>query len=108
MNDKTRTLIFNISALLVLAGAVLYAIPLQIAPYLFAVGSAGMAVTQLTMIRAMADIRQRRLQRFNAIACVFLILASGLMFKERNEWIACLTIAAIFLTYSAFASKPSK
>ena len=41
MNEKTRTIVFNISALLLLAGAGLYlALPVA-APYLFAVGAAG-------------------------------------------------------------------
>ena len=41
MNEKARTIVFNISALLLLAGAGLYlALPVA-APYLFAVGAAG-------------------------------------------------------------------
>ena len=41
MNEKARTIVFNISALLLLAGAGLYlALPVA-APYLFAVGSSG-------------------------------------------------------------------
>ena len=41
MNEKTRTIVFNISALLLLAGAGLYLALPAAAPYLFAVGSAG-------------------------------------------------------------------
>ena len=49
MNEKARTIVFNISALLLLAGAGLYlALPVA-APYLFAVGAAGIAVSYLTM-----------------------------------------------------------
>ena len=44
MNEKARTIVFNISALLLLAGAGLYlALPVA-APYLFAVGAAGITV----------------------------------------------------------------
>ena len=50
MNEKARTIVFNISALLLLAGAGLYlALPVA-APYLFAVGAAGIAVSYLTML----------------------------------------------------------
>ena len=49
MNEKARTIVFNISALMLLAGAGLYlALPVA-APYLFAVGAAGIAVSYLTM-----------------------------------------------------------
>lgn len=49
MNEKARTIVFNISALLLLAGAGLYlALPVA-APYLFAVGAAGITVCYLTM-----------------------------------------------------------
>ena len=50
MNEKARTIVFNISALLLLAGAGLYlALPVA-APYLFAVGAAGIAVSYLPKI----------------------------------------------------------
>ena len=49
MNEKARTIVFNISALLLLAGAGLYLALPVVAPYLFAVGAAGIAVSYLTM-----------------------------------------------------------
>ena len=52
MNEKARTIVFNISALLLLAGAGLYlALPVA-APYLFAVGAAGITVCYLTFSQA--------------------------------------------------------
>ena len=63
MNDKARTIVFNISALLLLAGAGLYlALPVA-APYLFAVGAAGITVCYLTMPTKDMDFRRRRLHR---------------------------------------------
>ena len=68
MNEKTRTIVFNISALLLLAGAGLYlALPVA-APYLFAVGAAGIAVSYLTMPTQDMDFRRRRLHRYNIFA----------------------------------------
>ena len=49
MNEKARTIVFNISALLLLAGAGLYLALPVVAPYLFSVGAAGIAVSYLTM-----------------------------------------------------------
>ena len=49
MNQKARTIIFNMAGLLILAGAVLFLTKWFLAPYLFAVGAAGMAVCFLTL-----------------------------------------------------------
>ena len=102
MNEKARTIVFNISALLLLAGAGLYlALPVA-APYLFAVGAAGIAVSYLTMPTQDMDFRRRRLHRYNIFAgCIF---ASALMFSGRKEWMICLTISALLQLYTAFVT----
>ncbi|BFK01973.1 MULTISPECIES: hypothetical protein [Parabacteroides] len=104
MNQKARTIIFNMAGLLILAGAVLFLTKWFLAPYLFAVGAAGMAVCFLTLPTKDMEFRERRLHRFNIIASVLMICASGLMFKDMKEWIICLTIAAVLLLYSSFVS----
>ena len=45
---KLRAILFSVSACLVLAGAILALTKWSVAPYLFAVGSAGVAVNYLT------------------------------------------------------------
>ena len=92
------------AGLLILAGAVLFLTKWFLAPYLFAVGAAGMAVCFLTLPTKDMEFRERRLHRFNIIASVLMICASGLMFKDMKEWIICLTIAAVLLLYSSFVS----
>ena len=104
MNQKARTIIFSMAGLLILAGAVLFLTKWFLAPYLFAVGAAGMAVCFLTLPTKDMEFRERRLHRFNIIASVLMICASGLMFKDMKEWIICLTIAAVLLLYSSFVS----
>ncbi len=104
MNEQTRTHLFNFSALFILGGVVIFALHWWIAPYLFAVGAVGMALCQMTRPVKELSIRQRRLQRFNVMASILMVAASTLMFNNRNEWIACMTVAAVFMTYSAFAS----
>ncbi|MCX4381256.1 MAG: hypothetical protein OSJ51_05760 [Parabacteroides distasonis] len=49
MNQQIRSIIFGVAGLLVLAGAVLFLTHWAIAPYLFAVGAAGIAVCYLTL-----------------------------------------------------------
>ncbi|MCD7976753.1 MAG: hypothetical protein LUG51_06210 [Tannerellaceae bacterium] len=102
MNNQIRTILFNISALLLLAGAGLYITTLSVAPYLFAVGASGIAICHLTFPVKDLDFRRRRLQMFNVIASILMLVASSLMFMERKEWVVCLTIAAIFQVYTAF------
>lgn len=108
MNSRTRTILFNIAALFVLAGALLYLTKWVLAPYLFAVGAAGVAVCYLTLPVKRLGFRERRLHRFNVFAGLLMIIASGLMFSERKEWILCLTISAILQLYTAFVSNPDK
>lgn len=104
MNQRTRPIIFNISGLLVLAGAILYLTQWMFAPYLFAAGAAGIAICYLTTSTKEMDFRNRRLHRSNVIAGILMICASGFMFKHRTEWILCLTISAILQLYTAFVS----
>ncbi len=104
MNRKTRTIIFNIAALFVLAGAALYLTKWVVAPYLFAVGTAGIAVCYLTLPVAGMNFRLKRLHRMNILAGLLGIVASALMFAGRLEWVLCLTISAILQVYTSFVS----
>ena len=101
---KIRTILFVVSACLVLAGAALYLTQWTVAPYLFAVGAAGIAVNYLTTPVGDLDFRSRRLHRFNVMAGFLMVVASGFQFNGRKEWVICLFIAAILQLYTAFAS----
>lgn len=101
---KIRTILFVVSACLVLVGAVLYLTHWVAAPYLFAVGSAGIAVNYLTTPVGDLDFRSRRLHRFNVMAGFLMVVASGFQFNGRKEWVICLLIAAILQLYTAFVS----
>ena len=101
---KIRTILFVVSACLVLAGAALYLTQWTVAPYLFAVGAAGIAVNYLTTPVGDWDFRGRRLHRFNVMAGFLMVVASGFQFNGRKEWVICLLIAAILQLYTAFAS----
>jgi hypothetical protein len=108
MNPSIRTLLFNFSALLVLLGATLFFSRLFFAPYLFAVGSAGIAICQLTTPTKGMDFRRRRLQIFNVIAGLLLVVGSSFMFMNRNEWILCVTVAALLMLYTSFVAPNDK
>ncbi|CAK7076565.1 MAG: hypothetical protein PARBA_03134 [Parabacteroides sp.] len=104
MNEKVKATIFNISAILVLAGAILNLKFQTVAPYLFAVGTAGIAIYYLTTPTKDMDFRTKRLHRSNIMAGFLGLVASALMFSQRKEWIICLTISAILQLYTAFVS----
>lgn len=101
---KIRTILFVVSACLVLAGAALYLTQWTVAPYLFAVGAAGIAVNYLTTPVGDLDFRGRRLHRFNVMAGFLMVVASDFQFNGRKEWVICLLIAAILQLYTAFVS----
>jgi len=108
MNQQTRSFLFGISGLLLLTGAVLHFVELYFAPYLFAFGAAGIAISYLTLPAKNMDFRQRRLHKYNIVASLLMIFASGLMFSGHKEWVICLTIAAILQIYTAFTSTAKK
>ena len=109
MNKQTRIIVFNFSALLVLLGAVLYLTQFEFSSYLFAFGAAGVAICHLALPTKDMGFRERRLQTFNVIAGLLMVVASTLMFMNRKEWVICLTVAAILQLYTAFVGgKASK
>ena len=108
MNSQIRSFVFTFSGVLVLAGAVLYISQWVYAPYLFAVGAAGITVCYMTAPYKQLDFRMRRLHRFNVLAGIAMIVASMFMFRQRMEWVACLLIAALFQLYTSFVKPKDK
>jgi hypothetical protein len=108
MSDKIKGVLFVVSAILILAGAIMHVALPTVASYIFAVGSVGVAVYYFTIPVKDLDLRSRRLQRFNIFAGMLCLASSVLMFAHRKEWVICLTIAAIFQLYSAFITPKKK
>lgn len=108
MNPQFRTTLYNFSAILVLISTALYLTNWIYAPYLYALGTAGVAVTYLTMPYKQLDFRRRRLHRMNVFSGILMILSSAFMFKHRTEWILCLSVAAMLQVYTAFVTPKEK
>ena len=87
-----------------LAGAVTYIMQWFYAPYLFAFGSAGIALSFITTPYKNLGFRRRRLHRINMLAGVSMVAASVLMFEKRMEWVVFLLIAALLLLYTSFVT----
>lgn len=95
--------LFAIGGTMVLAGAATYITGWIYSPYIYTIGAGFFALAQInTPVKGKSkNLRRLRIQQiFGALA---LILAGAFMFTTNgNEWIACLTIAAILQLYTAF------
>lgn len=95
--------LFAVGALMSLTGAAVFVTGWYYAPYVYTVGAGLVALAQInTPVKGKSKTLKRlRIQQiFGAIA---LVLTGAFMFSTRgNEWIACLTIAAILELYTAF------
>ena len=87
-----------------LLGAVLFVTPIkEYAPYIYTIGAGFVALAQInTPLRGKSKTLKRlRIQQiFGAIALV--LTGAFMFFTHDNEWIACLTIAAVLELYTAF------
>ncbi|MDR0394214.1 MAG: hypothetical protein LBH77_03545 [Tannerella sp.] len=102
MNQQIRNYLFMFSGALMLVGAASYITHWIHAPYLFAVGAAGITVCFMTIPYKNLGFRHRRLHRINVLAGVSMIASSVFMFRERMEWVVFLLIAALLLIYTSF------
>ena len=95
--------LFTAGAIMALTGAAVFITGWIYAPYIYTVGAGCIALAQVnTPVKGKSKTLKRlRVQQiFGALA---LILTGAFMFTTRgNEWIACLTIAAILELYTAF------
>jgi TRAP-type uncharacterized transport system fused permease subunit len=92
------------SGVLILAGAALFITDWIYAPYVFAVGAAGITVCFMTVPYKDLGFRRRRLHRINVMAGISMIASSVFMFREKMEWVVFLLIAALLILYTSFVS----
>ena len=108
MSQQIRNYIFMLAAVMVLAGAMSYITHWIYAPYVFAIGTAGIAVCLMTEPYKNLGFRRRRLHRINVMAGVSMVASSVLMFENRMEWVVLLLIAALLLLYTSFVTSRVK
>ncbi len=101
MNRRFLNILFYVSAIAVLSAAALYITQWKAAPYIFAVGAAGMAIARLSNRYEGNNIRLKRLYRMEMLSSLIIVAASYFMFKHQNEWFLLLFVAAILQLYTA-------
>lgn len=102
-NERWKSVLSVGGAALLLVGAVLQMTRWEVAPYLYLAGAVAFAYVQLTCGYEGKNFILRRLRRQQMMGAVLLVVAGVLMLTmHHNEWIACLTIAAVLELYTAF------
>ena len=90
-------------AVLTLVGAALQITRWELSPYIYIVGAVLFAYTQVMDGYDGKNLIVRRLRRQQILGAVLLVFAGVLMFvTHNNEWILCLTVAAILELYTAY------
>lgn len=100
---KNYTYLMMAGAILLLLGAMLQITRWELSPVIYTIGAVLFAYVQVMDGYQGPNLIIRRLRRQQILGAVLLVFTGVLMFvMKRNEWIVCLTIAAILELYTAF------
>ena len=99
--QKTKDLVFKISGILILVAAAVYFLSPTVAPWIMAFAVATFSAIVATTPYPGKSIRGKRLFNFQILGCVFMVVSTYLMFKQRNEWPLIMIIGAVFLLYAS-------
>lgn len=100
-SNKTKNIIFQLSAILILLSAIIYSFNAEIAKYVMIVGVAGYAATMFTTPYPGKNIRGKRLYNIMIFAVLLMAVSAYLMFAGMKQWIICLLIAAVLTLYGS-------
>jgi hypothetical protein len=101
--NKIYQIIQGVGAVLLLVGAMLQITRWELSPIIYTIGAVMFAYVQVMSRYEGKNLIVRRLRRQQILGAVLLVFAGVLMFVTRhNEWVLCLTVAAILELYTAF------
>ena len=101
--SKINQIIQGVGAVLLLVGAMLQITRWELSPIIYTLGAVMFAYVQVMSRYEGKNLIVRRLRRQQILGAVLLVFAGVLMFvTKHNEWVLCLTIAAILELYTAF------
>lgn len=101
MNNRTKEIIFQLSAVLILLAAVFYLFKPEIARYIMIVGVLGYTVTTFMSRYKGNVLRAKRLFNIQVFAVLMMIAAAYLMYVYINEWVVLMLISGILTLYSS-------
>ncbi len=94
--------LFTVGAVMVLFGAAMYITGWEPAPYIYTIGAAMMALAQINSPSGSNKPNVKRLRRQQVFGALLLVLTAVFMFfTHGNEWIVCLTVAAVLELYTS-------
>lgn len=94
--------LFVIGAVMALFGAAVFITGWELAPYVYTIGASLVALSQINSPSQNKSPNLKRLRRQQIFGALLLVLAGAFMFfTHGNEWIICLTIAAVLELYTA-------
>ena len=100
---KGYDLMQGVGAVLTLVGAMLQITRWEFSPYIYILGAVLFAYAQVMDRYEGKNLIIRRLRRQQILGAALLVFAGVLMLvTHNNEWVLCLTIAAIIELYTAF------
>ena len=101
--SKIYQIIQGVGAVLLLVGAMLQITRWELSPIIYTLGAVMFAYVQVMSRYEGKNLIVRRLRRQQILGAVLLVFAGVLMFvTKHNEWVLCLTIAAVLELYTAF------
>ena len=101
--SKFYQIIQGVGAVLLLVGAMLQITRWELSPIIYTLGAVMFAYVQVMSRYEGKNLIVRRLRRQQILGAVLLVFAGVLMFvTKHNEWVLCLTIAAVLELYTAF------
>ena len=101
--SKIYQIIQGVGAVLLLVGAMLQITRWELSPIIYTLGAVMFAYVQVMSRYEGKNLIVRRLRRQQILASVLFVFTGVLMFvTKHNEWIVCLTIAAVLELYTAF------
>lgn len=101
--SKIYQIVQGVGAVLLLVGAMLQITRWELSPILYTIGAVMFAYVQIMTRSEGKNLIIRRLRRQQILGAALLVFAGVLMFvTKHNEWVLCLTVAAILELYTAF------
>ena len=100
--SKIYQIVQGVGAVLLLVGAMFQITRWELSPILYTIGAVMFAYVQVMSRYEGKNLIVRRLRRQQILGAVLLVFAGVLMFvTKHNEWVLCLTVAAILELYTA-------
>lgn len=92
-----------VGTVLALVGVASYITHWSLSPYIYTIGATMVALAQINSPIKTDNITLKRLRAQQIIGAILLVVTGALMFfMHRNEWIVCLSVAALLELYTAF------